>query len=70
MTPVPGHHYAQIHGGSRDGMFVNTSLNSHRGQAFTRLVKDGVHYHVYGSGKDREVVRCVPVDAGAVVTGS
>jgi hypothetical protein len=51
-------------------MFINTSLNSHRGQAFTRLLKDGVHYHVYGSGKDREVVRCVPVVAGRIATGA
>jgi hypothetical protein len=67
MTPVPGHHYARINGGPRDGMFINTSLNAHRGQAFTRQTKDGVHYHIYGSGKDREVVRCVPVDAGEIV---
>jgi hypothetical protein len=29
-----------------------------------------VPYHVYGSGKDREVVRRVPVDAGRIVSGA
>jgi hypothetical protein len=70
MTPVPGHHYAQIHGGERDGMFVNTSLNSRRGQAFVTVTKDGVDYHVYGAGKDRQVIRCVPHDPGPIVTSS
>jgi hypothetical protein len=70
MTPVPGHHYSLIHGGSRDGMFVNTSLNSRRGEAFVSVTKDGVDYHVYGAGKDRRVVRVVPHDPGAVVSSS
>jgi hypothetical protein len=70
MTPVPGHHYAQIHGGSRDGMFINTSLNSRRGMAFVNVTKDGVDYHVYGAGKDRRVIRVVPHDPGATSTSS
>jgi hypothetical protein len=70
MTPVPGHHYALIHGGSRDGMFVNTSLNHNRGLAFVAVTKDGVDYHVYGAGKDRRVVRVVPHDPGAIVTSA
>ncbi|HEX4689455.1 MAG TPA: hypothetical protein VH276_02125 [Solirubrobacteraceae bacterium] len=68
MTPVPGHHYALIQGGSRDGMFVNTSLNHNRGKAFVSVTKDGVDYHVYGAGKDRRVVRVVPHDPGAIIS--
>jgi len=70
MTPVPGHHYAQIHGGSRDGMFINTSLNSRRGMAFVTVTKDGVDYHVYGAGKDRRVIRVVPHDPGPTIASS
>jgi hypothetical protein len=70
MTPVPGHHYALIHGGERDGMYINTSLNSRRGQAFVTVTKDGADYHVYGAGKDRKVIRCVPHDPGATVSAA
>lgn len=70
MTHVPGHHYALIHGGSRDGMFINTSRNSRRGEAFVTVQKDDVFYHVYGAGKDRRVLRCVPHDPGATVASS
>jgi hypothetical protein len=70
MTPVPGHHYAQIHGGSRDGMYVNTSRNSRRGEAFVPVTKNGVDYHVYGAGKDRHAIRVVPHDPGATVTAA
>jgi hypothetical protein len=70
MTPVPGHHYALIHGGSRDGMFINTSLNHNRGKAFVSVTKHGVDYHVYGAGKDRRVVRVVPHDPGAIISSS
>jgi hypothetical protein len=56
MSPVDGHAYAEISGGKRDGLFVNTSHNKRRGQAFVLVVKHGREYHIYGSGKDRVVV--------------
>jgi hypothetical protein len=70
MTPVPGHHYAQIHGGPRDGMLINTSLNKRRGQTFLLVHKDGADYHVYGSGKDRKVIKVVPHDPGATASAA
>jgi hypothetical protein len=56
MTAVAGHAYGEITAGKRDGMFVNTSQNARRGQAFVRVEKHGVEYHIYGTGKDRLVV--------------
>jgi hypothetical protein len=56
LTPVAGHAYSAISGGSRDGMCINTSHNSRRGMAFVLVVKNGREYHIYGTGKDRLVV--------------
>jgi hypothetical protein len=56
MSKVDGHAYAEIHGGRRDGLFVNTSGNVRRGQAFVLVHKHGREYHIYGTGKDRLVV--------------
>lgn len=60
MTHVTGHSYAEIDGGKRDGMFVNTSHNKRRGMAFVRVERNGREYHIYGSGKNRLVVACKP----------
>ena len=56
MEHVEGHAYAEISGGSRDGMFVNTSGNVRNGQTFVLVRKNGKEYHIYGTGKDRLVV--------------
>jgi len=56
MTAVKDHAYAEIKGGKRDGLYVNTSGNSRRGQAFVLVHKHGREYHIYGTGKDRVVV--------------
>jgi hypothetical protein len=56
MTAVSGHAYGEITSGKRDGMFVNTSGNARRGQAFVLVHKHGREYHIYGTGKDRVVV--------------
>jgi len=56
MTHVEGHAYAEISGGQRDGMFVNTSGNVRNGQTFVLVRKHGKEYHIYGTGKDRLVV--------------
>jgi hypothetical protein len=60
MSGVNGHPYAEVHGGARDGMYVNTSSNKRRGQAFVLVHRHGVEYHIYGSGKDRLVVALKP----------
>jgi hypothetical protein len=56
MSGVSGHAYAEISGGTRDGLYVNTSGNKRRGQAFVLVHKHGREYHIYGTGKDRLVV--------------
>jgi hypothetical protein len=56
MTPVTGHAYAEISGGKRDGLYVNTSHNKRHGQAFVLVHKHGREYHIYGTGTDRVVV--------------
>jgi hypothetical protein len=56
MASVKGHAYAEINGGKRDGLYVNTSGNARRGQAFVLVHKHGREYHIYGTGKDRVVV--------------
>jgi hypothetical protein len=56
MKAVNGHSYAEIDGGKRDGLYVNTSNNKRRGQAFVLVHKHGREYHIYGTGKDRVVV--------------
>jgi hypothetical protein len=56
MSAVAGHAYAEISGGKRDGLYVNTSGNKRRGQAFVLVHKHGREYHIYGTGKDRLVV--------------
>jgi hypothetical protein len=56
MTAVNGHSYAEIHGGKRDGLYVNTSNNKRRGQAFVLVHRNGREYHIYGHGKNRLVV--------------
>ena len=56
IEAVEGHAYAEVSGGSRDGMFINTSGNVRNGQAFVLVRKNGKEYHVYGTGKDRLVV--------------
>lgn len=60
MTPVEGHSYSEITAGGRDGMFVNTSANRRRGDAFVLAFKNGIEYHIYGAGKDRVVVALKP----------
>ena len=56
-APVEGHdNYADILSGKRNGLFVNISGGVRDGMAF-QIVKHGQHtYHVYGSGKHRQVI--------------
>jgi hypothetical protein len=57
MEPVEGHAYAEITSGARSGMYINTSSNSRRGEAFVLVEKAELDYHIYGSGDDRTVIR-------------
>ncbi len=57
LEPVEGHAYAEITSGPRSGMYINTSSNSRRGEAFVLVEKAGFDYHIYGSGDDRTVIR-------------
>jgi hypothetical protein len=63
MAPVAGHSYAEVHGGARDGMYVNTTSNKRRGEAFVLVHRNGIEYHIYGKGKDRLVVALKPKPA-------
>jgi hypothetical protein len=60
LEPVEGHAYAEITSGAREGMYINTSDNDRRGEAFVLVHKQGVEYHIYGSGADRQVIALDP----------
>ena len=62
LKPVEGHKYAEIVSGPRSGMYVNTSANARRGEAFVLTHRHGVEYHIYGSGDDRQVIAVPPSD--------
>jgi len=53
---VAGHSYSEILTGPRAGMYVNTTHNKRAGQAFVMVERNGVEYHIYGTGKNRTVV--------------
>jgi hypothetical protein len=55
--PVRGHRYADIIGGPRNGLFVNTQGGPRDGMSFQIVKRDGKVFHVYGTGKDREVIQ-------------
>jgi hypothetical protein len=51
---VAGANYADIIGGSRNGLYVNISGGVRDGMAFQVVKKGGKWFHVYGTGKDRQ----------------
>jgi hypothetical protein len=54
-APVKGaYNYADILGGPRNGLYVNTSGGVRDGMAFQIVKKAGKWFHVYGTGKDRQ----------------
>jgi hypothetical protein len=54
-APVEGaYNYADILGGPRNGLYVNTSGGIRDGMAFQIVKKGGKWFHVYGTGKDRQ----------------
>ncbi|HEX2103555.1 MAG TPA: hypothetical protein VHF51_07875 [Solirubrobacteraceae bacterium] len=52
---VEGHRYVEIISGPRNGMFINNSGNARDGQAFVIVRRDGREFHIYGTGKNRNV---------------
>ena len=62
IEPVEGHAYAEITSGPRSGMYINTSQNSRRGEAFVLVEKADFNYHIYGTGEDRVVIRAAKRD--------
>ena len=63
IEAVPNHAYAEITGGPRNGMYLNTCGNARDGKAFTMVERDGWEYHIYGTGKDRELYRIKDAEA-------
>lgn len=52
---VEGRAYHDILNGKRSGLYLNTSGNARDGQTFVLVKRDGREYHIYGSGKDRQI---------------
>jgi hypothetical protein len=56
-APVQDHsNYADILNGKRNGFFVNLSSGVRRGMTFLIERHNGKTYHVYGEGKDRQMI--------------
>lgn len=56
-APVEGHsNYADIIGGSRNGLYVNISGGIRDGMAFQIVKKGEKVFHVYGTGKHRQEI--------------
>jgi hypothetical protein len=53
--PVEGRAYADITSGPRKDLYLNTSGNARDGKTFVLVKKEDREYHIYGSGKSREV---------------
>lgn len=59
-SDVPNRAYDEITSGPRNGMFVNRSGNARDGQAFVLVERAKHEVHIYGTGRNRLVVRVVP----------
>jgi hypothetical protein len=58
---VTGHSdYRDIVAGPRNGMYLNTSGNKRSGEAFVLVKRHGIEYHIYGTGKHRQVIELKP----------
>ena len=60
VKQVEGRAYADILTGSRNGLYLNTSGNVRDGDVFTLVKREGREFHVYGTGKDRQVIGLRP----------
>jgi len=66
VKQVEGRAYADILTGSRNGLYLNTSGNVRDGDVFTLVKREGREFHVYGTGKDRQIIGLrKPADAAA-----
>ena len=64
-APVEGHNnYADILEGPRNGLYVNISGGVRDGMAFQIVKKGGEVFHVYGTGKDKQVIQVSSKDPG------
>jgi hypothetical protein len=76
LSKVDGHQFGRIKGGERDDMCLNLTGNARSGKAFDLIWRDGRQFHVYGTGKDRQVVEVghkaatTPSTTGAATTDS
>jgi hypothetical protein len=52
---VDGHAYSDITAGPRKDLYLNTSGNARDGKTFVLVKKDDREYHIYGTGKSRQV---------------
>ncbi|WP_028063290.1 hypothetical protein [Solirubrobacter soli] len=52
---VDGRAYADITSGPRKDLYLNTSGNARDGKTFVLVKKDDREYHIYGTGKNREI---------------
>jgi hypothetical protein len=62
---VEGRAYADILTGKRNGLYLNTSGNARDGQTFALVMKEGREFHIYGTGKDRQIIGLKKPDAAA-----
>ena len=70
-SPVAGHSgYADILSGKRNGMYVNLSGGPRAGESFQLERRGNQELHIYGEGKDREVVAMPIHHAKRAATGS
>jgi hypothetical protein len=53
--PVEGRAYADITAGPRKDLYLNTSGNARDGKTFVLVKKEDREYHIYGTGKNRQV---------------
>ena len=54
---VPDHPaYVEVMSGPRNGMFINTTHNERRGEAFVLVRRKDRDLHIYGHGKNRRVI--------------
>ncbi|MBE2318663.1 hypothetical protein DVA67_021975 [Solirubrobacter sp. CPCC 204708] len=65
VKQLDGRGYADILTGSRNGLYLNTSGNVRDGQVFTLVKREGREYHIYGTGKDRQVIGLRPKSEAA-----
>jgi len=65
---VAGHDYLEVVSGPRNGMFINKSGNDRDGEAFVRKRGAEFDLHIYGEGKDRDVVKVPHKPGGAETT--